>query len=84
MRWGVGLLTGLLTLPLAPVRGTIWVAERVLEEAERQLNDPEVVERQIVDAEAAYERGELSEAEFEQIEEELLARVLGQGGRDGG
>ena len=31
---------GLLTLPLAPVRGTIWVAERLLEEAERQLSDP--------------------------------------------
>ena len=28
----MGLLTGLLTLPLAPVRGTIWVAEQVLEE----------------------------------------------------
>jgi Gas vesicle protein G len=80
----MGLLTGLLTLPLAPVRGTIWVAERVLEEAERQLNDPEVVEQQIVEAEAAYHRGELSEEEFERIEEELLERLLGQGGRYGG
>jgi RNA-binding protein YhbY len=80
----MGLLTGLLTLPLAPVRGTIWVAERVLEEAERQLNDPEVIDQQIMEAEAAYERGELSEEEFEQVEEELVARLLGQGGRDGG
>ena len=44
----MGFLTGLLTLPLAPVRGTIWVAERLLEEAERQMNDPETIERQIV------------------------------------
>jgi len=81
----VGLLTGLLTLPLAPVRGTIWVAERVLEEAERQLNDPEEIERQIVEAEEAYDRGKLSEQEFEQLEEELLKRLLGaRGGRDGG
>ena len=80
----MGLLTGLLTLPLAPVRGTIWVAERMLEEAERQLNDPEAIERQIVEAEEALGRGELSEEEFEQIEEELLERLLGQGGRDGG
>lgn len=80
----MGLLTGLLTLPLAPVRGTIWVAERVLEEAERQLNDPEEIERQIVEAEDAHERGELSEEEFEQLEEELLERLLGaRGGRDG-
>jgi hypothetical protein len=80
----MGLLTGLLTLPLAPVRGTIWVAERVLEEAERQLNRPEAIEQQIIEAEAAYERGELSEEEFDQIEEELLERLLGQGGHDGG
>lgn len=80
----MGLLTGLLTLPLAPVRGTIWVAERVLEEAERQLNTPEAIEQQIVEAEEAYDRGELSEEEFEQIEEELLGRLLGQGGPDGG
>ena len=80
----MGLLTGLLTLPLAPVRGTIWVAERVLEEAERQLDTPEAIEQQIVEAEAAYDRGELSEDEFEQIEEELLERLLGQGGTDGG
>jgi RNA-binding protein YhbY len=81
----MGLFTGLLTLPLAPVRGTIWVAERMLEEAERQLNDPEVVEQQIVDAEAAHDRGEISDEEFEQIEAELLERLLGQqGGHDGG
>jgi Gas vesicle protein G len=80
----VGLLTGLLTLPLAPVRGTIWVAERVLEEAERQLNDPEAIDRQIADAEDAYERGELTEEEFERLEDELLQRLLGQGGSNGG
>jgi hypothetical protein len=80
----MGLLTGLLTLPLAPVRGTMWVAERVLEEAERQLNDPELIEQQIVEAEAAYERGELSQEEFDRIEGELIERLLAQGGRDGG
>lgn len=80
----MGLFTGLLTLPLAPVRGTIWVAERILEEAERQLNTPEAIEQQIVAAEAAHERGELTEEEFEQIEEELLERLLGQGGSHGG
>jgi len=26
----VGWLTGLVTLPLAPVRGTVWVAEQIL------------------------------------------------------
>jgi len=36
----MGILTGLLTLPLAPVRGTMWVAEILLEDAERQMNHP--------------------------------------------
>jgi hypothetical protein len=73
----VGLLTGLVTLPLAPVRGTIWVAERLLEEAERELNDPAALERQLVDAEAAVERGEMSREEFEVLEDELLRRMIG-------
>lgn len=80
----MGIFTALLTLPLAPVRGTVWVAERVLEEAERQLNDPEVVEQQILDAEVAHEQGELSDEEFDEIEAELLQRLLGEGGRNGG
>ena len=35
----MGLFTGLLTLPLAPVRSTVWVAEELADEAERQLRD---------------------------------------------
>jgi Gas vesicle protein G len=76
----MGLLTALVTLPLAPVRGTMWVAGILLEEAERQLNDPAVVEQQLLEAEAAYERGELTEEEFADIEDELLGRLLSGGG----
>ena len=36
----MGLITGLLTLPLAPVRGTMWIAERILEiDAARQAGE---------------------------------------------
>ena len=76
----MGLLTALVTLPLAPVRGTMWVAEVLLEEAERQLNDPRFVEQQLVEAEAAHERGELTDEEFADIEDELLGRLLSGGG----
>jgi Gas vesicle protein G len=75
----VGLISGLLTLPLAPVRGTVWVAERLLEEAERELDDPATIERQLTDAEAAHERGELTDDELADIEDELLRRLTGQG-----
>ena len=73
----MGLITGLITLPLAPVRGTVWIAERLLEEAERQLNDPEAIEQQVLDAEARNERGEITDDELEQIEDELLRRLGG-------
>jgi hypothetical protein len=76
----MGLLTGLLTLPLAPVRGTIWIAERLLEEAERELNDPAAIEQQLLEAEGRYERGEISADEFERIEDALLRRLTARGG----
>ena len=71
----MGLFTGLLLLPLAPLRGTIWVAERLAEYAERELNDEQAVRRLLLDAEAALEAGELTEGEYEQIEDELLDRL---------
>ena len=76
----MGLITALVTLPLAPVRGTIWIAERLLDEAERELNDPAAIEQRLDEAEAAYERGELTQEEFELLEEELVGRLTGRGG----
>ncbi|MEU2632152.1 gas vesicle protein GvpG, partial [Kitasatospora sp. NPDC007106] len=43
----MGLLTGLPTLPLAPVRGVVWVAERVAEAAEQSFYDPAPVEEEL-------------------------------------
>jgi len=47
----MGLLTGLLTLPLAPVRGTVWIAEQLAAEAERELRDERSPRRQLREAE---------------------------------
>jgi len=71
----VGLFTGILLLPLAPVRGTIWVAEKLAEQAARELDDEVVVRRLLAEAELDLERGELTVDEFEQIEDELLERL---------
>jgi gas vesicle protein GvpG len=71
----MGLFTGLLLLPLAPVRGTVWIAEQLMAEAERELDDERVVRRLLLEAEAALERGELSEEEYDRIEDELLERL---------
>ena len=71
----MGFLTGILLLPLAPLRGTIWLAERLAEVAEREADDEAAFRRLLVEAEIAFESGELSEAEYEQVEDELLERL---------
>lgn len=71
----MGFLTGILLLPLAPLRGTIWLAERLAEVAEREADDEATFRRLLVEAEIAFESGELTEAEYEQVEDELLERL---------
>jgi len=77
----MGLLTSLVLLPLAPVRGTIWIAEQLAAQAERELAEEPAVRRLLLEAEAALERGDLTEAEFEQVEDELLERLERARGR---
>jgi type II secretory pathway predicted ATPase ExeA len=71
----MGLLTGLLTLPLAPIRGTMWIAEQIAEQAARELDEGRTIRRQLAEAELRYERGELTVEELEEIEDELLERL---------
>jgi hypothetical protein len=73
----MGLIGGLLTLPLAPVRGLAWVFEQVVEEAEAQLHDPRRIRAELANAEAALERGEIDEETYEALERELLDRLNG-------
>jgi len=71
----VGLFTGLLLLPLAPVRATMWLAEQLAAQAERELDDEVAVRRLLVEAELALQRGDLTDAEYERVEDELLERL---------
>ncbi|TDC41556.1 gas vesicle protein [Actinomadura sp. KC345] len=71
----MGLFTGLVTLPLAPVRGVVWLAETLTEQAEAQLYDPGRIAaemQQIADEAAA---GEITEEEAAEREEELIRRL---------
>jgi hypothetical protein len=71
----MGLLSGLLTLPLAPVRGTIWLAEQLADQAALELGDERSIRRQLAEAELRYEGGELSLEEYEALEDALLERL---------
>lgn len=81
----MGLISSLFTWPVAPVRGVSWVAEQVLEEAERQWSDPAVVHAALRDVDERRASGEITEEEAAELEEELVARLVsrGQGGSHG-
>jgi len=79
----VGLITGLLTLPLAPVRGTVWLASMIQAEAENQQYDESAIMTSLQELEAAREAGEFSEDEIEEAENALLERLIGLRGAGG-
>ncbi len=71
----MGLLTGILTLPLAPVRGVAWVAEKVAEQAELELYDENRIMAELAELERAKDAGELDEEQFNRYVDELLERL---------
>ena len=71
----MGLFKELALLPLAPVRGTAWVAEQLAEEADRQLYDEDNIKRELVQLELDQEDGLIGEAEREHMERDLLERL---------
>ncbi|MER8004243.1 gas vesicle protein GvpG [Streptomyces sp. NPDC094149] len=71
----MGLVSGLLLLPMAPLRGTLWVADHLLQEAERQACGPRAVQARLATLNRALEEGAIDEAAFEKEEERLLARL---------
>ncbi|MGW7352937.1 gas vesicle protein GvpG [Streptomyces sp. NPDC054784] len=71
----MGLLTQLLTLPAAPVRGVSWVLDQVIATAEDEYYDPAPVQRELRELEQALVDGEIDEEEFDRREDELLDRL---------
>lgn len=72
----MGLITGLLTLPLAPLRGTIAVAEQVLKAAEEEYYDPAKIREQLDRVDQMRRDGELSDDEATVLEDELIERLI--------
>jgi len=72
----MGLITGLLGLPLAPVRGTMWVAEQVLQAAEEEYYDPGKIRDQLAEVDRLRNAGEIDEDEAVAREDELIERLL--------
>jgi hypothetical protein len=71
----MGLITGLLTLPLAPVRGVAWIGEQVADEAARELDEEARVRRELGRLELEHELGNVNDDEFERREDALLEEL---------
>jgi len=71
----MGLFTGILTLPLSPVRGVVWVAEQVSEEVDRELYDEDRIRGELLQLELDAEEGKIDEEERQRAEDDLLERL---------
>ncbi|QIX27076.1 gas vesicle protein [Nocardioides sp. JQ2195] len=72
----MGLITGLLGLPLAPLRGTVAAAEQILKQAEDQFYDPAAIRSQLEEVDRRRAAGELSEDDAIAWEDELIERLM--------
>jgi hypothetical protein len=72
----MGLITGILGLPFAPLRGTVAAADQIYREAERQFYDPATIRAQLEEVERLRGEGELTEDEATAWEDELVERLM--------
>jgi len=72
----MGMLLDLLALPLTgPINGTIWIAEKLLEQAENEMYDEGKVRAKLMEMEMLLDLGDISEDEYMAAEDELLERL---------
>ncbi len=71
----MGLLSKLALLPLAPVAGVVWLAEQIERQAAGELDELGSVRRQLEELVALRERGEISDEELAEAEDELLGSL---------
>lgn len=72
----MGLLTGLLGLPLAPLRGTVAVADQVLKQAEQEFYDPARIRAELEQVARLREDGTLTDDEATEREDLLIERLM--------
>jgi uncharacterized membrane protein len=71
----MGLVKEVLLLPFAPVRAGAWAVGQAVHEAERIYYDPATVRAELARLEERLEAGEITEEEFDRMEDELLDRM---------
>ena len=70
-------LSTILTLPLAPVRGVIALAELIRRRVDEELRHPASARRDLEAAEEAHQAGEISAEEQAAVQQGVLDRMRG-------
>ncbi|MFE4498464.1 gas vesicle protein GvpG [Rhodococcus sp. NPDC056743] len=68
----MGVLSFIVTLPLAPVRGVISLAELIQQQVEDELHNPASARRALEELEEARAAGEITEQEEQQAQQVIL------------
>jgi len=72
----MGLISTILTLPIAPLRGVVLVAEQVLHQAEDVYYDPAAIRRELQEVDRLHREGQIDDAEAMAWEDELIDRMM--------
>ena len=60
---------------LAPLKGVIWLGQKINEIVEKELSDEEGIKEKLMALQLRFELDEINEDEYKKQEEELLARL---------
>ena len=60
---------------LAPIKGIAWIGEKLRDLADKELFDPDKIHEELMSLQAKLDMGDLSEAEYQQREKDLLERL---------
>ncbi|MGW4330644.1 gas vesicle protein GvpG [Nocardia sp. CY41] len=74
----MGLFSAILSLPVAPVRGVLWLGEVIQDQVEQKMRDPAVMRRELEAIDEAAAAGQLSEEERRQAQQAVLDRMTGR------
>ena len=72
----MGLLSGLLTWPVLPVRGVVWIAGQVQDEALRVYYDEDAIRESLVQIDEALRAGTVDQAHHDAVADELVRRMI--------
>lgn len=65
----------LLAPVMAPISGVSWIAEKILDQADGELDETENLGKRLLALQLAFDMGDISEEDFETQEEELLLAI---------